>query len=1137
MNRVRSTRGRRSSVAALAAVMTGLWAGSAAAAPAAPAEDPYRSNNLDKTVVLVVGPEVAPDCRATMKLEDAITASDAKVGGKPVTFRGTFKRIYINPKGAPCMHDGGVRIDARDLESGAVTLSKELETASDDKAVDVVALGTGGTVLRYAMLMTARKRAGIRSFSEVLFANRIDVEDAVTLGSTLDGAAIAPASCGGGQLCADLVRPPAHEQKPLHWQLMDSAEQDGRNPQGARGTDWSVIGLAGDRFAGTDSSVGMDAAHRTVYEDEKLTFQQALVDNSDKNNAKLRFMHAPETEWTSTTKGPHVLPRIAEDLVHGKSAETGTGTGPAYEAGCTGLNDSGSTLIQKPQMVGWRGNKDAVRTVHAGTIEAIADCFKTEKKDIYTVTGGIDEAKEVRINGLDFVLKDNLTTLEINTKTRMIRRVTGIIDVEIPVTEGRSLPLWRFTPDSIHDLTLKFPGSGDGAIQSDDGTVFSLGSPELKIKGFKVSGAIALNVVKGGLQLDLSLALPGIFSNKLSPSATPECGNNKDDDGDGEVDTADEDCDGKATNDHEDKSAASAIGGTVGTTNATGLQLEKFNFSIGGTLRFGPFRTQGSIGVSYDRKPNEWVFSLEASLPAMADVGMKLKVGIRDGSLSSIYGELNGLSVPLWSSGFYAQKIGLGLSGLTEGQQLEILISTGVSFLKKFKGEYLIYLEGDVKIGWGAPWKFGVSGSLSILGDPFGGASLEYEENVGGKLGVTLGRAIPLGEDAQFIPTGTINGVVGLTGELDIGADIRACFKGDFGFKEYEDPMCVGKAEMRLTRYIGQPISQAVCFRTSLRTGGELSVGFVTTYDIDPQTGFKSDIDFVWNSCDVGDYGAKKSQATASTDRFTIQPGTDERVVTIAGAGGKAPNVVLVAPDGTRLATPDVLAKDIAPDAFAMTGVGGATTFVLAQPQAGEWRVEVQEGSPAVARIDQLETLPEPEVAAKVVRQRRGFELAYDVKQADGQTVRFVERRDGLLHELAKVSGGKGTKRFTPAFGPAGKREVVAIVEQHGRKRREVVVGSYVAPAPSKPGKVKSVSVKRAGRTVAVTWSKAQRATGGYEVLVALPDGRTQAQIVKGARRVVIRDVVVEGKARVTVRALRKQDEVAGPAKRVTRQL
>lgn len=1129
MNRsVRITRGRLLTRAAVAAA-TLL---SAAALPAA--AEAGRSNDLAKDVVIVSGPEVPTHCTATEKLEWAISLSKPSVDGKQLRWTGKFKHIHVNPLSNTCAGDGTVRIEANTLQAAAIGLSRQLEAYSEKQAVDVVALGTGGTVLRYALLMAARKRAGLTAFGATDFAERLDVEDVVTLGSPLDGAAFAPASCGGGGLCDDLVRPPAHVQKPIHWQLMDSNEQSGKNPQGIGGTDWSVIGLAGDRFAPPETSTGMDANHKTIYEDEKLTFLKALVDNDEKTDAKLRYLHAPATEFEATNKGRHVLHRIAQDVVYGTASDDDKkGEGPAYAEGCSGFNEGGATVVRDPKLLGWTGDKRAVRVVKTGTIDAVANCFRADpkKKDTFFVYG---EGEPIRINGIDFFLRGFGSRLEINVKTRTVKRAGGKIDVEIPITADRSLPIWTFPGALTADLDWKFPNSGDGVIQSDDGSVFSLSSPEFSLLGMKTTGEIALKVDNGSIALDLSLALPGLFSSKLAPGAKPECDNGIDDDKDGEKDVEDEDCDKNPLGDYEDRAEASALAATVTTNNEKGLNLEKVSGSIGGAIKLGPFRSEGSIGVSYSWKDKEWQFAVSAALPALSDIGVKLKVGIRDGELSSIYGELNGLSIPLWSSGWYVQKLGLGLSGLTEGQQLQILISVGVSFLKKIAGEYLIYIEGDVTIGWGTPWKFGLSGSLSVLDDRYGSGSLEFEQGVGGKLNLQLGREIQVGPEAVFIPQGTLTGQMGLTGELDIGATIQACFKGKFLYKEFEDPFCFGKTEMRLTRYIGQPISQAVCFRTSLALGRELSVGFVTTYDIDPKAGFRSKINFISNSCDVGDYGAKKSQASADTGGFTIAPGTKERVVTIKGEGGRAPNVALVAPDGRRIAAPDEPVKQLSDEAFGLT-IGGQTTFVLANPREGRWTVETQPGSVPVTSVDQLDVLPEPKVSAGVHRERHGLKLDYDVAAAPGQLVRFVEKRDGLIKEIARTNGGKASKRFTPAFGPAGKRDIVAIVEQDGRVRKELQLGSYVAPAPAKPGKVKTITVKRKGHTVSVTWSKAKLAQGGYEVNVRLPDGRTYAQITK-ARKVVVKDVIVDGKAEVRVRALRK-DEVGGPVKAVARRI
>lgn len=1126
---IRTTRGRRLTAAAavLAAALPGLVPTGAAA----------RTNTFDKPVVFVSGPEVPGNCKGTAKIEEAIKQAHPVVKGQILEWKGKFRKIEINPKGGRCVNDGTVVIDGPNLYYAAQRVSKQLETWSEKEPIDVVALGTGGTVLRYAMVMSTRNAMKLWDHSEDLFAKRLDIEDVVTLGSALDGAALVPASCGGGGLCDDLVKPAAPDPKPIHWQLMDSPVANGRNPQGVGGTDWSVIGLDGDRFAPPATATGIDAAHKTVYEDPNLTFEKALWDTSHDDDAKLRFLHAPNTLWTSTTKGPHVAERIAEDVVYGVGNDP-KGEGPAFDNGCAGFSDTGGpTVLLNPKFPGYKGDPRSARTIKVGTLDAVSECFRADpnRKDTFLVLG---PNKWVRVNGIDFFLKDADAILGIDVKTRRVWRRAGTIDVELPVTANTSLPVWTFAPNNLtDDLDWKFPTNAGGVIQSSDGTVFQAASPKLKIKGWSVSGGITIKTVKGGLQLETSLALPGVFSSKLTGSKAPECSNGVDDDKDGKLDLEDDACMNDKNGDYEDRAQSSAVAVTLGTSNSTGLQLDKFSGSIGGGLKFGAFRSEGSVGVEYSKPDDEIKVTLAASLPAVAAISVKLKVGFKNGSLASIYGELDGLSIPLWQTGWFVQKFGLGVSGLTEGKQREILIAVGISFLRKVAGKYFIYLDGDLTVSWGTPWKFKLNGNLAVLDERYGNGSLEYEQNVGGKLNLTLGREIDLTPKTQFIPQGIINGALSTTGELDIGASIQACFKGDLGFKTYDKPTCIGKADMRLTRFIGQPISQAVCFKTTLSLGGDVSVGFVTTYDYDAQRGFQSDISFIARACDVADYGAKKVQVGGSADGFTIQPGTDRQVVTVRGAEGKSPNVVLVAPDGRRFATPtEALSQQVDPNVHVLTGLGGVTTFVLGGPQAGRWKVETQPGSPAVEKIDQLEVLPEPKVAAKVVRERGGFALAYDVKRETGQRVRFVERAGAVNREVGVVGGGKGRLKFKPAFGPAGKRKIVAIVEQDGRVRREVVVGAYGAPAPAKPGKVKTVTVKRKGGAVSVTWSKALRATGGYEVFVRLPDGRTFADITK-RRKVVLSDLVADGKVDVRVRALRKQDEAGGPLKVVKRKV
>ncbi|MEH3055367.1 MAG: hypothetical protein PGN13_15415 [Patulibacter minatonensis] len=153
--------------------------------------------------------------------------------------------------------------------------------------------------------------------------------------------------------------------------------------------------------------------------------------------------------------------------------------------------------------------------------------------------------------------------------------------------------------------------------------------------------------------------------------------------------------------------------------------------------------------------------------------------------------------------------------------------------------------------------------------------------------------------------------------------------------------------------------------------------------------------------------------------------------------------------------------------------------------------------------------------------------LQTSVERQPGQVVRFVERGGPVLRELARSSGGSASAAFTPGFGPGGRRSIVAVVEQDGRPRMELELGSYVAPAPLKPGRPGAIRIVRRGGAVTATWGAARRAAGGYEVFVQLPDGRTVSRLQRG-RRIVVRGLRVRGAVVVTVRGVRAADEATG---------
>jgi hypothetical protein len=177
-----------------------------------------------------------------------------------------------------------------------------------------------------------------------------------------------------------------------------------------------------------------------------------------------------------------------------------------------------------------------------------------------------------------------------------------------------------------------------------------------------------------------------------------------------------------------------------------------------------------------------------------------------------------------------------------------------------------------------------------------------------------------------------------------------------------------------------------------------------------------------------------------------------------------------------------------------------ATLVMIGKPVAGKYTLTPVNGSSPIAKVAHANGLPDPAVTGKVGGKGYARELSYTIKPISGQTVRFLERSAGAGADLGKAKGTKGTLKFTPVDGPKGTRQIVADVTQNGLPRRQIVVASYTAPGPRKPGKPKFVRAKRRGGKVKVSWGKAT-AAAGYIVRVRLHDGTNRLYTVSAKKR------------------------------------
>jgi hypothetical protein len=286
------------------------------------------------------------------------------------------------------------------------------------------------------------------------------------------------------------------------------------------------------------------------------------------------------------------------------------------------------------------------------------------------------------------------------------------------------------------------------------------------------------------------------------------------------------------------------------------------------------------------------------------------------------------------------------------------------------------------------------------------------------------------------------------------------------------------------------------------------------------------EIDAMFTGCDVGrerDAGApaRDVRGVAAARRGVSVPvarGTNYEVLGIDGAGSP-PAVELRGPRGEALRA-DTRGPSLNGRYAVLHDAATRSTFVIvAQPSAGTWRVAALPGSTAITAVHYAASLPPVSVKASVHGKGQRRTLSYRVAPIPGQVVRFLERGRGALRSLGTVrGGGSGTLRFSPALGPGGLREIVALVVQYGHPRTELVVARYVAPRPPRLARPAGVRAMRSSSTLRFSWRRVLGA-GAYLITVSSSDHRRVTTVI-AANRFTLLNVSATVSATFTVRAV-----------------
>ena len=241
---------------------------------------------------------------------------------------------------------------------------------------------------------------------------------------------------------------------------------------------------------------------------------------------------------------------------------------------------------------------------------------------------------------------------------------------------------------------------------------------------------------------------------------------------------------------------------------------------------------------------------------------------------------------------------------------------------------------------------------------------------------------------------------------------------------------------------------------------------------------------------------AASAHARAAAEGFDVPAGAPAVALDVTGDGG-APAIVLTAPDGSRI---EPTAPASGATAVALGDPGTKTTHVgVSHPAAGRWTVTQAPGSAiAVTGLRYVVGEAAPKVTARVSGRGARRTLSYRVSAPKNVTVAFAEQTGSLFHALGSAKGSSGSLRFTPANGPAGKRSIVALIDNGGLPHGRPVVATYVASRPARPGRATRLRVSAGAKAFAVKFGPPRGAVRTIVRVVATDGRRLQKVLPRG---------------------------------------
>lgn len=667
---------------------------------------------------------------------------------------------------------------------------------------------------------------------------------------------------------------------------------------------------------------------------------------------------------------------------------------------------------------------------------------------------------EINLNGLRIIPEGNAKIIMDPRKLRL--DTTGAVRVVVSNSLVGDVTIWR---GEIHrDLSAVRPGTNLFE--------FPIGEYATNILGFNVGADIAVRLENDGVHIPVSLKLPPAFG-------------------------------GFAGN-------AELI-----STRDRGLVLDSLHIELG-PVPLGALIIN-KVELDYVGSGDIWRGRGSVTVPAG---------GTFDASVEFKMGDFNGATISFTPAtpipiGPFVYLLRMG-GGFTV-DPIHIEASARIGAGAAVQGTAPVNVNGLFQMDFprnGAPANFKMSGTVDIFFFEIGNGFLQFQTDgyaaFGGQLGpFSIGPLFLEASTSGFVDAGAGQFGADLSGTVEICIDV-----------ELARPCAGAGADVALSNAGFAACAKLKVVKTF--TGGVRFPwkDFGPEILANPAAAAYALITHIAIPCNTDGYRvppprpASARVAQAGGTVVNVPRGVPSHTIVLTGNGG-APQVTATGPGGA------VVRSGEQPTDVGFTATSGnlpATYLVLTNPTPGDWTIVPNPGSPAITQTLASSGFKPLSVKAKLGGKGRKRSITYRLKnRGHGQRVVFAERGKFGTNIVGSTSKARGKLKFTIADAQGGRRRVLAMVETDGLQTDRKTIGTYKAPPPVKPGKVRRLRATRKGKNVIVSWRGA-RGAQRYSVTLRGRHGTALGRLAgRKARKVRFTHVRRDEKLKIAVYGVSKK--------------